>query len=302
MLLARTQGYVLTIGQLSSLGFTRSASRNAVRTRRWTSPAYGVIAPVDVAPSGEEPWLIARRRHALAASATVLRHPDHVVCARSAAVLHGLPTLALPASAESTAPPKVGLGLRSGSHVYGAWFAALDMTAWHGVAVSTVARTVIDLARHDRRDGVIAADAALREGLTSHEELEFVLDGARGWPGVRQARTVCAFADARAESPLESLTRLALHDDGFPAPELQSWIGPYRVDLCWPQQQLVLEVDGRVKYSADALWAEKRREAALRRFGFRVERVIWADVTRYWPSTAERLRSALAVTSSPSHP
>ena len=49
-------------------------------------------------------------------------------------------------------------------------------------------------------------------------------------------------------------------------------LGGYRVDMLWPSRRLVVEVDGLTKYGAGSLGAEKRREQALRRLGYRVER------------------------------
>jgi hypothetical protein len=159
--------------------------------------------------------------------------------------------------------------------------------------VTSVARTLVDLARHDRRDAIMAVDAALREDLVTVAEIDLELTDAIGWPGVRQARAVLALADPRAESPLESITRLALHDDGFPCPEPQFWIGADRVDFYWPKYGFVLEADGREKYQDDANWEEKKREARLRAHRDQVksvDRVIWSDITRNWPATRARLR------------
>ena len=254
----------------------------------------GTVALVRVDDGDATSATIARRRHALIAAAAAMRRPEHVVAARSAAVSSGLPTLATPTVAELGARYEAGLGRRRPSHFYGASIPPEDIHGWFGVPVTAVARTVVDLARHDRRDGLLAADAALHEQLTTSAELDYILLASTGWPGIRRARAVLALADARSESPLESLLRLALHDDGFPAPELQVEIGGYRVDFCWPAQRLIVEADGRGKYTGDELWAEKVRETRLRALGFRVERVIWADVTRLWPQTSARLRAALA--------
>jgi hypothetical protein len=207
--------------------------------------------------------------------------------------LHGLPTLAVPDLAILTAQDAGTLGRRSSAHVRGATLHLMATTRWFGTSVTTLPRTIVDLARLDRRDGVMAADAALREGLVTRLALDAALAFAVGWPGVRQARKVLALADPRPESPLESITRLALHDDDFPPPELQFWIGRDRVDFYWPRYRLVLEADGRAKYSDEALWEEKKREQRLRAYGDQVEfieRVVWSDVTRTWPATSARLR------------
>ena len=99
-----------------------------------------------------------------------------------------------------------------------------------------------------------------------------------------------ALADPRAESPLESLARLVLHDDGFPPPDLQRHFGPDRVDMVFDEQKLILEIDGLDKYRMTSLAEEKRRERRLRRHGYRVERLTWDDIVVNWPATRRWLR------------
>jgi very-short-patch-repair endonuclease len=293
--MAARQGFVLTTAQLAALAVPRQPTRTAVRRERWVAPARGVVAPLTVIESGASPLLIARRRHALAAAAAALLRPEHVVSGRSAAVLHGLPTFAVPGLPVLTAREPVGLGHRGTTTVRLAGLRDADVATWFGVPVTSVARTVVDLARHDGIDGLIAADAALHDQLVETSEVDAVLAAARGWPGVRRARSVLALASPLAESPLESLVRLRLHDAGLPPPELQVWIPgtSYRVDMLLADHRLIIEADGRVKYSGDELWAEKRRETRLRALGYRVERLLWEDVVRRWPETRRRLLATL---------
>jgi very-short-patch-repair endonuclease len=288
---AAAQGFVVTAEQVRALGVSRQQCRTRVARGLWTPAARGVVAPVDV--RDDDPHVERRRRHAVAAAGSALSHAGHVVSARSAAVQYGLPTLHVPRTAELTGVEPDSLGRRPAKHVFGASVTAEDVTTWFGAPVTTVARTLVDLARHDRRDAIMAVDAAGRERLVSSGDLDAALAQAAGWPGVRQARQVLALADGRAESALESLTRLALIEDGFPVPELQVPIGPYRVDLLFDEARLILEADGLAKYT-DAEWRrEKRREADLRRMGYWVERVTWDDVVRFWPHTRIRLLEAL---------
>jgi very-short-patch-repair endonuclease len=290
---AAAQGFVLTTAQLE---VSRSAARHAVAVRRWSVPARGVVCPLDL--RDDDRHRRARREHAVRASAAALLHRDHVVSGRSGAILHGLPTLTVPRTAELTTPDGDGLG-RSSVHRFGAGLSPERVTTWFGVPVTDVARTVVDLARHDPRDGLMALDGALRERLVTAGALDAVLADAVGWPGVRRAREVVALGSPLAESPLESVLRLALHRSGFPAPRLQVVISGYRVDLLLEECELVIEADGRGKYTGDQLWREKQREHVLRNAGYRVERVIWSDVLRGWAATERRLRDAVAVGSSP---
>jgi hypothetical protein len=288
---AARQGFVLATSEFEALGVTRSRARHEVRQGRWTSAGFGAVAPLDIRDDGttfEATMRVARRRHALACAGAAIRRRGATVSGRSAAILDGLPILRLPRSPELT-ERDVGLGKRANAHVFSAKLAAIETTEWFGVPVETVGRTLVSLARHGRRDALMAADAALRENLIDEAGIAAALSFAVGWPWVRQARAVLALADPRAESPLESLTRLALHDDGFPPPDLQVWIGIDRVDFYWPEFDLVLEADGRVKYTDAESWRERQREQRLRNHVRQVERVVWSEVLRTWPQTSARL-------------
>jgi very-short-patch-repair endonuclease len=289
--LAARQGFVVTTRQLAALGWQPHDVRREIRRGRWSRPARGILSPVVV--DGDD-HAARRRRHALASTAGALCRPDHVISAGSAAIVHGLPTLAVPRRPVLTTAGTDAPGRRDGVEVRGATLDAAAIEAWFGASVTTVARTLVDQGRHSRRDALMAADAALREQLVTQHAIAVELIGAAGWPGVCNARDVLALASPLAESALESITRLALHDDRFPPPQLQVEIGGYRVDFCWRDRRLILEADGREKYTDDELWREKRRETRLRALGYRVERVLWSDVTRDWPETSRRLRVLFA--------
>jgi very-short-patch-repair endonuclease len=286
--LSRRQGFVVTTSQLRAAGWGDHDLRREVRRHTWWVPARATASPVVIDGGGFD---ARRRQHVITAAASALVRPDHLVSGASAAIMHGLPTMRIPALPGLTSLADDWLGRRASSHLRHAGITAADRSSWFGVPCTTIARTVVDLARHDARSSLMAADAALREQRTRHSDLLDALVRARGWPGVRRAREVIALADGEAESPLESVVRLALHDDGFPAPRLQQVVAGYRVDFLWRDHRLILEADGREKYVGDELWREKKRETVLRRAGYEVERVMWADVIRAWPTTSQRLRA-----------
>lgn len=172
----------------------------------------------------------------------------------------------------------------------------------HGAPVTTLARTAVDLARKGPPlSAVVALDAALRTGA-SREELEEVLRVARGWPGSRKAAQMIAFADARAESALESVGRWRMHQLQLPRPELQvnlfdaeGFIG--RVDFLFEELRVVGEADGMAKYRRsandaegdeedDALGLEKLREDRMRDSGYGVFRFTW-DIAVRRPAVLE---------------
>jgi very-short-patch-repair endonuclease len=69
-----------------------------------------------------------------------------------------------------------------------------------------------------------------------------------------------------------------------------------RVDFVVAGTKIVIEFDGKVKYESgepDVLWREKKREDELRRLGYVVVRITWADLERPGAVLA-RVRAALA--------
>lgn len=94
------------------------------------------------------------------------------------------------------------------------------------------------------------------------------------------------FADPLAESPGESVSRAVFAEHGLAPPQLQRVIttelGTFRMDFCWEEDGVVGEFDGRMKYEDGRVLdgrdprkvygREKRREEAIRRRGWRVER------------------------------
>ncbi|MGN6606861.1 MAG: hypothetical protein ACTHMS_07610 [Jatrophihabitans sp.] len=290
------QGFVLTTRQLRrALGWTDNDLRRERRRGTWWSPARGTASPLVI--EGDD-WLSRRRRHVLSAVAVALTHPERRIGTRSAAIVHGLPTLGIPDDPELTAPDDPTFGRHGAARSFRAAFTAEDETTWFGVPLLTPARTVVDLARHDRFDGIMAADAALRDGLTTRLGLMAPLRAGAGWPGIRQARGIVGVASPKAESPLESVTRLRMIDDRFPQiAEQHPFCDPLTglveyVDFL-VAGRLVVETDGGDKYVGDALLREKQRENRLRRHPVAIERVMADDVYRGWHLTSQRLRAHL---------
>lgn len=159
----------------------------------------------------------------------------------------------------------------------------------------------MDVARTaTRRAALVVADSALHRARVDEQQLRAVLAGCRRWPGSDAATTVVDLADGRAESPLETLGRLLIHERGLPAPvpQLAIWdedgVVAY-VDLGWPEQKVVIEFDGMLKYDGrdpHALRAEKLRQERIERLGWIVVRLTWDDVVRAPDRAVARLRAA----------
>lgn len=281
-------GFGLTHAQCVALGYSPAQRCTLVRRGVWSAPRRGVVAVVH--PNGD-----IKVAAALASTAAALIRPGSVISIESAAIVYGLPVLDVPTKPILTVE-RGGSGPHSGVYLYRAPLRRDEVRLWYGARVTSVARTVVDIARVDREAGLIVADAALYEGLTSIETLRAAVASSARRPGNATARWVVRHADGRSESPLESLTRSCLLVAGLPAPELQVWIeaARARVDLLYRAQRLVIEADGLLKYRSPAdLRDEKRRQERLERAGYRVARVLWDDVRHDPSGTAARIRAAL---------
>lgn len=134
--------------------------------------------------------------------------------------------------------------------------------------------------------GLVSADAALHRGVTTRKELEEALRGGGFGHGLPRARMVTALADARIESPGESRLRWLMRALGYLDPVPQALIVDEgevvaRVDFLFEAQRVVVEFDGRLKYErSQDLWDEKQREDRIRRLGYVVVRVTWADLAK----------------------
>lgn len=234
--------------------------------------------------------------HRLRVSATVAQlDGPHVVSHLSAACLHGIDQLRVPGDVVHVTNPATHSGHRR--RTLRTFCAALDpdeITTVHGCPVTTVVRTIVDVARIFGFDaGVIATDHALRRGLVEADELRAAVARATRRQGVRTAHQVLAFADPGAESVGESRSRIMIDRAGLPRPQLQFQVRDgygtviARTDFGWPEFGTVGEFDGRAKYSrglrpgwtpGDAVHAEKVREDRIRDLGLHVVRWTWAEL------------------------
>jgi hypothetical protein len=289
--------------ELLALGYTDADLRTLRRRGHLTSLRRGCYV------AGAGPQDPAERHRIQARAALELLTTTATLCHASAAVLHGLPTWRIPLHRVHVVRAQ-GSGGRLHRQVH-LWTAALtpsEIVLVDGLPVTSVARTVVDLARSVSFESALAAaDAALARRLVTRTELDRAIARAKGWRGCPRARGVMAFADGRAESVGESRSRLAIARAGLLDPVLQWEVraGDGRVvgrtDFGWPTQRVGGEFDGRTKYGrllrpgqdpGDAVFDEKLREDELRAEGVTVVRWTWHALSDF-TSTATRLRRAL---------
>jgi hypothetical protein len=291
--------WVVTTAELLRNGLTTDQVARLAANGDLTPVSQGVYITPTVAArlrqlSGGE--LLIRAAAALATSGT-----GAVISHHTAAELHGLDLLRAPPGVAVTRPP--GQGSRSGKsgvQVHVARLPASHIGSRVAIPLTTVPRTVIDLARsQDFRSGVVVADSALHKGLTSKPRLRTVLAELPRSRGAVQAAEVIDFADGRPESVLESIARMAFRDCGLPPPELQVELGggnfAARVDFYWREFRTVVEVDGAMKYDdRSAAMRQLQRDSKLRRAGFEVEHFTWREITETPDQVAAAIRVAFS--------
>lgn len=241
--------------------------------------------------------------HRLMTATWPLVDPGNVFTHESAAILHGLPLPSTPTSQVFMTRRSPGHG--DSSPALRVRWTRLDdseVTAIDDLPVSTLARTASDLARYLPYEwGVAVCDAALQAGLSRDALLAAMARHPR-LKGLPRARNAARFADARSESPAESISRVQIAQARLPRPEVQyevidaNGVVIARTDFGWPEFGLVGEVDGKWKYGEllragqtpqDAIMNEKRREEAIRQQGLWIVRWDFSTVTR--PGEVARL-------------
>jgi very-short-patch-repair endonuclease len=176
-----------------------------------------------------------------------------------------------------------------------------EITIIRGMPVTTAARTAFDLGRrHGRTLAVIRVDALLQATALKLSAVDALIDRHRGARGIVQLRQVVRLADAGAESPQETRTRLVLTDAGLRPRRTQidvfNRFGDHihRIDMGWPEWKVGVEYDGEQHWTNPAIRAKDiDQQAEVEALGWRLIRVS-AEMLRYRPHTiVQRTRVAL---------
>jgi very-short-patch-repair endonuclease len=160
-----------------------------------------------------------------------------------------------------------------------------DRTSVQGIPVTTVARTLLDLAGVIRADGLERAlEQAERLRLFDLRAVDALIARSRGRCGVKALRrALCDYRELPhlTRSELERRFLDLCRDASLPTPAVNAWINGYEVDVLWAAQRLVVELDGRSYHQTHAAFErDRRRDAELQLAGYRVFRV-----TRRWLET-----------------
>jgi very-short-patch-repair endonuclease len=165
-----------------------------------------------------------------------------------------------------------GTRSRSGIRAHQAQLLPQDHTTVDNIPVTSVARTLLDLAAtitptHLQR----AYENAEARGIldtTAISELLARSNGHRGAGALTALLTYDPTAAAGAISELDRLFLDLLRAHGIPAPQTNVLVDGFLVDAYWPDANLVIELDGYEFHNdRDTFESDRRKWTSLRRAG-----------------------------------
>jgi very-short-patch-repair endonuclease len=274
---------VITRGQLLALGVGPGAIAWQLQSGRLHAVQRGVYAV-------GRPDLT---RRGLWMAAAMSCGPHAALSHRAAATLYEV--MDSPVPLEVTVPLHV-FRVRTGLRVYRRALATDECVTIEGIRVTTVTRTLIDLAQIVTGKRLEAAiNAADKRDLVDPETLRSALDRYAGRRGVRLLRQILdrstfALTDSQLEREFLPIARSA----GLGQPRTGAHLNGFKVDFFWPELGLVVETDGLRYHRTPAAQARDRlRDQAHAAAGLTTLRFTHAQVC-YEPDHVRRTLATVA--------
>jgi hypothetical protein len=272
---------VVTRAQLLRAGVTWEEIAHRVRSGALLREHRGVYRVGHRAPSTEATYL-----------AAVLACGDGArLSGRAAAHLFGLLKGAAP-------PPEVTAPLKRRAHgvvVRRAQLEAHDVTTYRAIPITTVPRTLTDLAAELSLDALARAchEAGVRFNTTP-TQVDAVLRRRPRCRGASKVRRI-VHGDARVTlSALECRFLELLREHELPLPRTNRPAGGHHVDCRWPERRLTIELDSYRFHNSRHAWEQdRRREREARARGDEFRRYTWGDVFEQRAPTVAELRALL---------
>ena len=286
--LAARQFGVVSRRQLVGLGLGPGAIKHRVALGR-LQPVHRSVYAVGHRSLKRDGWWLA---------AVLAAGPDAALSHRAAAALWRIRDSAR-AAIEVTAPRRIRD--RDGLETHRAVLPADEITHEPGIPVTTPARTLFDLAgvvSHDQLEH--AFNEAEYRRLTSPTSLDVLLARYPGRRGTANLRRVLEKHDAIGVTPLRSVLEQRfvtfLDANGLPRPLVNRRTEHGELDASWPEQRLIVEVDGWAAHgSRKAFEADRARDRALQTAGWRVVRITSRQLENDAGTIAHQLRTLLGV-------
>lgn len=284
--LAGEQYGVVAVRQLHACGLTRSAIASRVRGGRLIRVHRGVYAV------GHASLSVDAERLAAVLACTVGAALFHWCAAAHRRLCTGT------GGRIDIAVPRGGGDGPRGIHVHHLRLEPEDVTIYRGIPVTTVARTLCDVAATaSERQVDRMVNQAFRMGVLDRTEMNRQL--ARALPGTALLRTVLEARHPeahRSRSDFEEIALPLLRERGITLPRINAWIGEitHEVDLLWPAERVVVEWDSRAFHDSAAAFEQDREQTVeLVARGYTVLRFTWTQLTQRPQWVAAAIAAAL---------
>jgi very-short-patch-repair endonuclease len=155
-----------------------------------------------------------------------------------------------------------------------------EVMTWRGIPVTSVARTLVDLAAVLSLEELARAchEAGVRY-RTTPAQVEAVLARRPGSPGAKNLRAVMNGEAKILLSKLERGFITLLRREALPLPQTNRPAGGFYVDCRWPEHRLTVELDSFRYHNSRHSWEQDRqREREARARGDEFRRYTWSDV------------------------
>jgi hypothetical protein len=173
-----------------------------------------------------------------------------------------------------------------------------DVTKRNGIPITTVARTIVDLAADETPEDLALHfhAAATRYKLKPHH-VEAVLKRRHNAKGAKKLRRVI-YGDTRPLlSDLERGFIALLEAHNIPLPKTNIPRHGHWVDCRWPQHRLTVELDSYRYHGTRHAWeTDQRRELKAKKRRDEYRRYVWGDVFERPGATAEDVLQLLSST------
>lgn len=297
--IARRQWGVVSRVQIAAQGGNRAWIARRTEEGSWREVFPGVLQFSAV----PETWLM--RAHAV----LLWLGKEAVLGRRSAAFLHGwmerAPRVIDVSVPRSRSPRHAGVAIHRVEDL-----GARDITEKQGLRLTSVPRTLLDLAGERDLEELLES-AVFRADGKLHWIQQRVAKKQRGSRGLRRLRRLVSLRSSReqgADSLLEArVARLLQRAKLHPAHHLTIFdaSGDFicEADFAWPEQRVIVEVDGRKFHSSRAAFL--KRSDALQRLaaeGWVLVPVTWDDVKARPEEFLRRLRETLSNSRRPERP
>jgi very-short-patch-repair endonuclease len=287
VVLASEQHAVVARRQLVAVGFGRHAITQLIDRGRLHLVHRGVYAVGQPRLTRNGRWM----------AATLAAGPGAALSHRSAGALH---RVCAERGTMCDVSRPVACRQRPGLRIHHAPLPADEVDKIDGIPVTTVARTLLDLAADLPRPQLERAmnEADIRR-LGDCTPLSALIDRYPRRAGTATLRAILASkypTGAPTRNDFEAFFLDFLRDHDLPRPFVNHQVpAAGECDFVWPQHRLIVEVDGYETHGTrQSFEADRARDRALQVAGWRVVRVTWRELLEQPAQLARGLRALLA--------